>query len=164
MNDITANNNSTVDLISTKGLDEMQRTEAYKIAFNCFKAFYWSVTSFAAALVIAAFFIENSILSYIGIALIVLSSAIYVAFALKSAISGAMNPDFAKKASHPGKIISMFIIGFGYTIVAIYRYLDGNHITHLYSGIFMAILYLSHIITYFLARKSIKAMNTETEE
>ena len=31
--------NQNIDLISTKGLDEMQREQAFKIAFNCFKYF-----------------------------------------------------------------------------------------------------------------------------
>ena len=38
--------NQNVDLISTKGLDEMQREQAYKIAFRCFKAFYCNSKTF----------------------------------------------------------------------------------------------------------------------
>ena len=58
----------------------------------------------------------------------------------------------------------MSVMGFGYTITAVSRYLDGESIAFLFSGIFMAILYISHIFTYFLARKILKLMKTETEE
>lgn len=156
--------NQNVDLISTNGLDEMQREQAYKIAFNCFKVFYWGDIIIATALVLLAFCVEDITLSIIGIALTIFASAIYVSFAVKSTAKGSMNPDFAVKASTTGRIILMTVIGFAYTITSVSRYLDGEHITHLLSGIFMAIFYISHIITYFLAKKSIKIMNTETEE
>ncbi len=156
--------NQNFDLISTNGLDEMQKSEAFKIAFNCFKAFYWGNIIIAALLVLIAPFVENIILSIIGIGITVFASIIYIIFAVKSSAKGSLNPDFLTKASKPRQIINMTCMGLAYTVVMISRYSDGAHITALLSGIFMAIFYVSHIITYFMARKSLKLMNTETEE
>ncbi|MBR4111944.1 MAG: hypothetical protein IKK53_02815 [Ruminiclostridium sp.] len=161
--------NQYVDLISTNGLDEMQREQAFKIAFNCFKYFYWGNVVIATLLVIGSIFFEENLtlvytLSFIGIAITLFSSVIYVFFAIKSTAKASLNPGFVINSSKPSRIILMSVIGFGYTITAVSRYLDGESIAQLFSGIFMAILYLSHIITYFLARKSLKSMNEETEE
>lgn len=167
------NNNTAInqyaDLISTKGLDEMQREQAFKIAFNCFKDFYWGNVVIATLLVIGSIFSDENLtlvytLSFIGIAITLFSSTLYVIFAIKSTAKDSLNPGFVINSSKPSRIIFMSVMGFGYTIVAVSRYLDGESIAQLFSGIFMAILYISHIITYFLARKSLKLMNTETEE
>ena len=161
--------NQNVDLISTKGLDEMQREQAFKIAFNCFKYFYWGNVVIATLLVIGSIFFNENLtlvytLSFIGIAITLFSSVLYVFFAIKSTAKASLNPGFVINSSKPSRIILMSVIGFGYTITAVSRYLDGESIAQLFSGIFMAILYISHIITYFLARKSLKLMNEDAEE
>ena len=161
--------NQNIDLISTKGLDEMQKSEAYKTAFNCFKYFYWGNAVIATLLVIGSIFFDENLtlvytLSFIGIAIILFSSVLYVIFAIKSTAKASLNPGFVINSSKPSRIIFMSVMGFGYTITAVSRYLDGESIAFLFSGIFMAILYISHIFTYFLARKSLKLMKTETEE
>ena len=160
--------NQNVDLISTKGLDEMQREQAFKIAFNCFKYFYWGNVVIATLLVIGSIFSDDNLtlvytLSFIGIAITLFSSVLYVFFAIKSTAKASLHPGFVINSSKPSRIILMSVIGFGYTITAVSRYLDGESIALLFSGIFMALLYISHIITYFLARKSLKLMNEETE-
>ena len=162
-------NNSIIDLISINGLDEMQREQAFKIAFNCFKAFYWGNVIIATLLVIGSIFFDENLtlvytLSFIGIAIILFTSALYVFFAIKSTAKASLNPGFVINSSKLSRIIFMSVMGFGYTIVAVNKYLDGESIALLFSGIFMAILYISHIITYFLARKSLKLINEETEE
>lgn len=161
--------NQNIDLISTKGLDEMQREQAFKIAFNCFKYFYWGNVVIATLLVIGSIFFDENLtlvytLSFIGIAIILFSSVLYVFFAIKSTAKASLNPGFLINSSKTSRIIFMSVMGFGYTITAVSRYLDGESIAFLFSGIFMAILYISHIITYFLARKSLKLMKAETEE
>ena len=158
------NNNTTPDLISINGLDEMQRGQAYKIAFNCFKAFYWGNIIIGALLVLIAPFFENILLSLIGIGITLFASIIYIIFAVKSSEKNSLNPDFLNKASSPRQIINMTCIGLGFAIVMISRYSDGAHITALLYGVFMVIFYLSHIITYLLARKAKKLMSEETEE
>ena len=162
-------NNSIIDLISINGLDEMQREQAFKIAFNCFKGFYWGNVIIATLLVIGSIFFDENLtlvytLSFIGIAITLFTSALYVFFAIKSTAKASLNPGFVINSSKLSRIIFMSIIGFGYTIVAVNKFIDGESIALLFSGIFMAILYISHIITYFLARKSLKLINEETEE
>lgn len=162
-------NNSIIDLISINGLDEMQREQAFKIAFNCFKGFYWGNVIIATLLVIGSIFFDENLtlvytLSFIGIAIILFTSALYVFFAIKSTAKASLNPGFVINSSKLSRIIFMSIMGFGYTIVAVNKFIDGESIALLFSGIFMAILYISHIITYFLARKSLKLINEETEE
>lgn len=167
------NNNTTInqniDLISTKGLDEMQREQAYKIAFNCFKAFYFGNVIIATLLVIGSILFDENLtlvytLSFIGIAITVFSSVVYVIFAIKSTSKASLNPDFVTNASKPSRIIFMSIMGLGYTIVSVSKYLDGESIANLLSGIFMTIFYTSHIITCFLARRSIMIANEEYDE
>ena len=169
MDNTNATLNQNIDLISIKGLDEMQREQAFKIAFNCFKAFYWGNVVIATLLVIGSIFFDENLtlvytLSFIGIAIILFTSVVYVFFAIKSTSKASLNPGFVINSSKPSRIIFMSVMGFGYTIVAVNRYLDGESIAYLFSGIFMSILYISHIITYFLARKNLKLMNEETEE
>ena len=160
--------NQNVDLISTNGLDEMQREQAFKIAFNCFKTFYWGNTIIAAILVLGTiYFDENLTLTHacslIGIAIALLASIIYIIFAAKTSKAGAMNPYFINAVSSAKQIITMTVLGLGYATVSVSRYLDGDSVALLYSSIFIAIFYASHIITYFLAKKSVKLMNEETE-
>ncbi len=163
------NTNTTPDLISINGLDEMQRGQAYKIAFNCFKAFYWGNIILGALLVLVTMcFIENptiiSTCSVIGLAIALLASVIYIVFAVKTSQLGAMNPQFVNISSSSKQIIVMTILGFGYFAVQINRYMEGESISLLYSCILVAMVYGSHIITYLLARKSKKLMSEETEE
>ena len=98
------NTNTTPDLISINGLDEMQRQQAYKIAFNCFKAFYWGNVIIAALLVLVTIcFIENqtiiSTCSVIGLAIALFANVIYIVFAAKTSKLGAMNPQFVNVGS-----------------------------------------------------------------
>lgn len=167
MND--TNKNTTPDLISTDGLDEMQREKAYKIAFNCFKAFYWSNVVISTLLVLGSILLdENPILAYtlslVGIVITLLTSVIYVSFAKKTSCIGAMNPHFTSIASTPKRIITMSVMGFCYTVVHVCRYLDGDSLVYLLSGVFMSILYISHIVTYILARRNNKVLEDEAEE
>jgi len=169
MDNTNATLNQNIDLISIKGLDEMQREQAFKIAFNCFKAFYRGNVVIATLLTIGSIFFDENLtlvytLSFIGIAIILFTSVVYVFFAIKNTARASLNPGFVINSSKLSRIIFMSVMGFGYTIVAVNKYLDGESIALLFSGIFMAILYISHIITYFLARKSLKRMNEETEE
>lgn len=169
MDNTNATLNQNIDLISIKGLDEMQREQAFKIAFNCFKYFYWGNVVIATLLVIGSIFFDENLtlvytLSFIGIAIILFTSVVYVFFAIKNTARASLNPGFVINSSKLSRIIFMSVMGLGYTIVAVNKYLDGESIALLFSGIFMAILYISHIITYFLARKSLKRMSEEIEE
>ncbi len=161
--------NQNVDLISTKGLDEMQKEQAYKTAFNCFKAFYWGNVVIATLLLIGSVLSDMELtLAYtfavISIIMIVFTSVIYVIFAAKTAKQGAMNPQFLKVASSPQKILSMTMLCVGYILITLTNRIgDDILLSFMISG-FMTILYISHIITYFMARKSLKLINSQTEE
>lgn len=168
--------NQSVDLISTKGLDEMQTEQAYKTAFNCFKAFYWGNAVIATLLLIGsvlsdmeltlayAFAVIGIIMIVFTSVIIVFTSVIYVIFAAKTAKQGAMNPQFLKVASSPQKIFSMTMICILYIIFTFVNHIGDNiSLTFMITG-FMTILYISHMITYFMARKSLKLMNSQTEE
>ena len=161
--------NQSVDLISTQGLDEMQTEQAYKTAFNCFKAFYWGNVVIATVLLIVSIWYQTQLtLGYtfavIAIIMIVFTSVIYVLFAAKTAKQGAMNPQFLKVASSPQRILSMTMISILYIIFTFVNHIgDDILLSFMISG-FMTILYISHIITYFMARKSLKLMNSQTEE
>ncbi len=161
--------NQSVDLISTKGLDEMQTEQAYKTAFNCFKAFYWGNAVIATLLLIGSVLSDMELtLAYtfavISIIMIVFTSVIYVIFAAKTAKQGAMNPQFLKVASSPQRILSMTMLCIIYTIYTFANRIgDDISLTFMITG-FMTIFYISNMITYFMARKSLKLMNSQTEE
>ena len=161
--------NQSVDLISTQGLDEMQTEQAYKTAFNCFKAFYWGNVVIATVLLIVSIWYQTQLtLGYtfavISMIMIVFTSVIYVIFAAKTAKQGAMNPQFLKVASSPQKILSMTMLCIIYTIYTFANRIgDDISLTFMITG-FMTIFYISNMITYFMARKSLKLMNSQTEE
>ena len=60
----------------------MQREQAFKIAFNCFKFFYWGNAVIATLLVIGSIFFDENLtlvytLSFIGIIIGLFTSVIY---------------------------------------------------------------------------------------
>ncbi len=161
--------NQNVDLISTNGLDEMQKSQAYKIAFSCFKKLYWGFAIIAAVLIILPRYFDDNptfthTCSVIAVAIALFASVIYITFAAKTSRVGSMPPQFISAISSTKGITTLSVIVMAFLILSIIGYFSNGSLRILYYLTFVLIFYISHIITYFLAKKSVKLMNKETEE
>lgn len=156
----------TNDLLSDIGLDEMQKTYAYKIAFRCFKALYWSVFAMSLIMFLLAMTVEESIIFTIA-ALVteLVSCIIYVIFGAKASKVGALNPKFAKHMAKPGTIIGYFLLAIIYMVWFIRDFMEDGELYFIFLGIFMLIFCGHFIVLGFIARKNNKvAEETEEEE
>ncbi len=162
-------NNKKADLLSVDGLDEMQKSQAYKIAFRCFKNFYWGIVIIAAVLiVIPKYFDDNPTFTHtcsiIAITIALFASVIYIIFAAKTSRVGAMPPQFIASISSTKGITTLSVIVLAFLVLSIIGYFKSGSVRILYYLAFVTVFYISHVITYFLAKKSAKLMNEEIEE
>ncbi len=156
-------------LLSIDGLDEMQKSQAYKIAFKCFKNFYWGIVIIAAVLiVIPKYFDDNTTFTHtcsvIAIIIGLFASVIYTIFAAKTSRVGAMPPQFIASISSTKGIIALSVIVLAFIVISVIGFFKSGSERVLYFLVFTLIFYVSHVITYFLAKKSVKLMNEEAEE
>ncbi len=166
---IETENNKNAALLSVDGLDEMQKSEAYKIAFRCLKNFYWGIVIIAAVLIaIPKYFDDNATFTHtcsiIAIIIALFASIIYIAFAAKTSRVGAMPPQFIASISSTKGIIALSVIVFAFIVISVIGFFKSGSERVLYFLVFTLIFYISHIITYFFARKSLRLMNEEVEE
>lgn len=162
-------NSKKASLLSVDGLDEMQKSEAYKIAFRCFKNFYWGIVIIAAALIVLPKYFDSNLTfthtcSIIAIIIGLFASVIYTIFAVKTSRVGAMPPQLITSISSTKGITTLSVIVFAFIIISIIGFFKSGSERLLYYLAFTLIFYISHVITFFLAKKSAKLMNEETEE
>lgn len=167
--DNKSDNGKKAALLSVDGLDEMQKSEAFKIAFKCFKNFYWGIVIIAAVLIVLPKYFDDNptfthTCSVIAIIIGLFASVIYTIFAAKTSHVGAMPPQFITSISSAKGIIALSVIVFAFIIISIIGYFKSGSERILYFLVFTLIFYVSHVITYFLAKKSVKLMNEETED
>ena len=156
--------NDEHDLINDNDLDEMQKTYAYKLAFKCFKALYWSVFALSLVMLIVAVAIEDSVI--FGISAIVMelvANIIYIIFGAKASKIGAMNPKFAKNMAKPGTIIGYFMLAIIYIIMYVRNFINDGDIFYIFAGLYLLIVIGTFIILGFVAKKNNKVIE-ETEE
>ncbi|MBQ8410973.1 MAG: hypothetical protein IJX15_04475 [Ruminiclostridium sp.] len=156
--------NDEHDLINDNELDEMQKTYAYKLAFKCFKALYWSVFALSLIMLIIAVAVEDSVI--FGISAIVMelvANIIYIIFGAKASKIGAMNPKFAKNMAKPGTIIGYFMLAIIYIIMYVRNFINDGDIFYIFAGLYLLIVIGTFIILGFVAKKNNKVIE-ETEE
>lgn len=156
--------NDEHDLINDNDLDEMQKTYAYKLAFKCFKALYWSVFALSLIMLIIAVAVEDSVI--FGISAIVMelvANIIYIIFGAKASKIGAMNPKFAKNMAKPGTIIGYFMLAIIYIIMYVRNFINDGDIFYIFAGLYLLIVIGTFIILGFVAKKNNKVIE-ETEE
>lgn len=150
------------DLLTTKGLDEMQLSEMYKIAYNCFRAFFYInyAISFAMALISAGF--ENLSFGIASVIIALATAIIFIIFVVMLAKKGIMPPEFANKGGSTKKIIgSIFLVVYVAIPFISNVYEDG--VLKLF--IFPPIIFLiTFIITYLLTRKNNKVVKQQESE
>ncbi len=154
------------DLINDTGLDEMQKTYAYKIAFKCFKALYWTMFVISLIMLILAVSVEGSVIFAISAIVVELASSIvYIIFGAKASKLGAMNPIFAHNMSQPATIIGYFILAIVYIAWFTRDFIQDGDIYYIFAGLFLLIIVGTFITLGFIAKKNNKvAEETEEEE
>lgn len=149
------------DLINDDGLDEMQKTYAYRLAFKCFKALYWTMFAISLFMLILAITIEKSVIfAYVAIAIELAASIVYIIFGAKASKIGALNPAFAKYMAKPSTIIGYILMVVIYMVWYGIEFAETGEMFYLYSGIYISIVAATFIILGFIAKKN----NKVTEE
>lgn len=151
------------DLLSDNGLDEMQKTYAYKLAFKCFKALYWSMFVLSLIMFFIAIAEESLIFSIAALAIELVDCIIYVVFGAKASKVGAINPKFAQNMAKPSVIIGYFILAIIYTIMYIKNFMKDGDFYSIFFGIYMLIFCGHFIALGFISKKNNKVIE-ETEE
>ncbi len=154
------------DLLNDKGLDEMQKAYAYKLAFKCFKALYWSNIAFTfMPMIFQSMTNKSSFYAITSMLLFIVTNIIYLVFGAEASKVGAMNPTFAKHMAKPGTIVSFVIMLILYMTVASLKFGETGEGVFIYFGIFITIMTASHIALGYIAKKNNKlAEETEEEE
>ena len=151
------------DLLSDNGLDEMQKTYAYKLAFKCFKALFWSVFAISLIIILLAVEVESLIFSVTALVIELVACIIYVIFGAKASKVGAINPKFAQNMAKPSVIISYFVLAVIYTIMYIKNFMKDGDFFFIFFGIYLLIFCGHFIALGFISKKNNKVIE-ETEE
>lgn len=151
------------DLLSDNGLDEMQKTYAYKLAFKCFKALFWSVFALSLIMILIAVEVESLIFSVAALVIELVACIIYVIFGAKASKVGAINPKFAQSMSKPGVIIGYFCMAIIYAIMYIKNFMKDGDFYYIFLGIYLLIFCGHFVALGFISKKNNKVIE-ETEE
>lgn len=152
------------DLLNDKGLDEMQKAYAYKLAFKCFKALYWANTAFAfIPMIFRDMTNKSSFYAITTMLLFIVTNIIYLVFGAKASKVGALNTAFAKHMAKPGTILSFVMMFAIYIPVVALNFSKTHDHVFIYLGVFIAIMTVTHIALGYIANKNNKVVN-ETEE
>lgn len=156
--------NEKTDLLNDESLDEMQKTYAYKLAFKCFKALYWSNIAFTLIpLIFSGMTNKSGFHAITAILMLIVTNIIYLVFGAKASKVGALNPAFAKYMVQPSTIAVYIIMLIIYTFVAVNHYTETGENIAIYFGIYIAITIGTYFALSFIAKKNNKVAE-ETEE
>ena len=152
------------DLLSDIDLDEMQKFHAYKTAFKCFKALYWSNIAFTLIpLIFSGMTNKSGFHAITAILMLIVTNIIYLVFGAKMSKVGALNPSFAKYMAQPSTVVLYIIMLIIYTFVAVNHYMETGENIAIYFEIYIAIMIGTNFALSFIAKKNNK-VTEETEE
>lgn len=97
-------------LFDEKSLDEMQRSENYRIGFMLFRACYWFMYFFSMYIFIAAVNTENTLFTVCGITAMAAASAFRIVYSAKVSAKGVMNPKYAAAMGKPSAPVIYAIV------------------------------------------------------
>jgi len=153
------------DMLNDEGLDEMQKTYVYQLAFKCFKFLYWGNMAFA---IIPMFFPsvtnKSSFFAIIFLWMMLITNIIYVDFGIKASKVGALNPTFNQYITKPSTIISFIVMFIFYTIFIILKHSEVGIILCIYFEIYIGVMVVSHIALGYIVKKNNKIIENESEE
>lgn len=152
------------DLINDNGLDEMQKSYAYKLAFKCFKALYWIMFVISFVMIMLATTVEDSVIFAITALVVELSSSIvYIVFGVKTSKLGAINPVFSKDMASPKTIAGYFALAVVYVVWFVRDFIQEGGMFYIFALIYMLILVGTFITLGFISKNNNKVIE-ETEE
>lgn len=153
------------DLLNDSKLDEMQKAYAYKLAFKCFKALYWSNIAFTVIpLIFSGMTNKSGFHAITAILMLIVTNIIYLIFGAKMSKVGALNPAFAKYMAQPTTVVLYIIMLIIYTFVAVNHYTETGENIAIYFGIYMAITIGTYFALSFIAKKNNKVAEEDEEE
>lgn len=153
------------DLLNDNGLDEMQKSYAYQMAFKCFKALYWSVFAMSMIMLVIATAIEESVIfAIIAIVTELVASIVYVVFGSKASKVGALNPKFAKAMGNPSSILGYILLTLVYFVWFAFDFMKEGELYYIFCGIYMLIFAGTFIILGFIAKKNNKVLKKQLED
>ncbi len=154
------------DLLTTTGLDEMQLSKMYEIAYNCFKAFFWANVVIVVALMFVGMLKQSLSFLIVSSVIMLVTAIIYVAFAVMLAKTGSMPPKFAKYAGSKSRIAISIMILISGSINAMGRdFAETGDILYLVALIPAFTFVIAMTIPAFLTRKNNKVVEKfESEE
>lgn len=153
------------DLLTTNGLDEMQLSKMYKIAYNCFKAFFWANVLIVFVIMFVGLFEKNLSIMIISSVIALVTSIIYIAFAVMLAKTGSMPSRFAKYAGTKERITTALISLIILTGNFLRIYFETGDILYILCLITGFILIIAFITSALLTRKNNKEVaKAESEE
>lgn len=89
------------NLFSDSGLDEMQKSESYRIGFKMFRAMFFTCLVIAMIMIAAADTMGNTVLTVMGLILITALMGFYTLYAVLTAAKGIMPDKYAKRNANP---------------------------------------------------------------
>lgn len=97
-------------LFDEKSLDEMQKTENYRIGFKLFQACYWFMYFFSMLIFVTAVNTDNTVFTAYGVASMAAASVFHIIYSAKVSAKGVMNPKYADTMGKPGSLAMYTIV------------------------------------------------------
>ncbi|MGN0638310.1 MAG: hypothetical protein ACI4J0_08055 [Huintestinicola sp.] len=146
------------DLISDKGLDEMQKAESYKLTFGIFKTSFWIWIIISMAMMATAELGDNTNvpLSVFGIIIELIDMTMYIFYAAKTSSKGLMREKFAKAWGKKGIIILYLALGI--------MYMSWFYSMSIFFRLYIGLVYISFCIVGLYAirnNKVVEKLNSE---
>ncbi len=152
------------DLFSIENLDEMQKLQAYKLTYKCFKGLFWVTLAFSVILLFPGLSDNSITFSIIGLTMEICTFIFYIIFAAKSAKFGIMNPLFAKMAAKTSYIVSYVFILITWVIIYLDNWFETKNMFYLILCLYVAVAYISTLICCIFARVNNKNIEKVDEE
>lgn len=159
------NKNVTIeDLLTTNGLDEMQLSKMYRITYNCFKAFFWANVIIVFVIMFVGLLEKSVSIMIISSVIALVTSIIYIAFAVMLAKTGSMPSRFAKYAGTKERITTALISLIILTGNSFRIYSETGDILYILYLIPAFILIIAFITSALLTLKNNKVVKQQESE
>lgn len=146
------------NLFSDSGLDEMQKSESYRIGFKMFRAMFFTCLVISMIMVATADTMGNTVLAVMGLILIIVLMGFYTLYAVLTAAKGIMPDKYAKRNANPVFLAVICIM----TIAVAFLYLCGY--LNAPKAACLLIICVMDIIQCLAARHNFKVLKKQMEE
>ncbi len=146
------------NLFSDSGLDEMQKSESYRIGFKIFRAMFFTCLAISLTMVAAADTMGNIVLTVMGLILTTALMGFYTLYAVLTAAKGIMPDKYAKRNANPGFLALICIM----TAAIAFLYICG--FLNAVKAACLLIICVMDIIQCLAARHNFKVLKKQMEE